>query len=96
MKRRSPLGLVGIALMALSTVPTPILARQGFAPDSGQVRESRRAPISLDEAVARVRRQTGGRILSAETVQHNHRVMHRIKVLLPSGHVRIISVDASG
>jgi uncharacterized membrane protein YkoI len=50
--------------------------------------------VSLDAAVARVRRETGGRILSAETVnQGGHRV-HRIKVLTPDHRVRIINVDA--
>jgi len=94
MKRRSTLGLIAVVLMAWLVIPTPTLARQGFAPDPGRVTEGRRTQISLDEAVERVRRQSGGRVLSAETVRRNHRVVHRIKVLLPSGHVRIFHVDA--
>jgi uncharacterized membrane protein YkoI len=50
--------------------------------------------MSLNAAVAQVQRETGGRILSAETVnQGGHRV-HRIKVLTPDKRVRIINVDA--
>jgi len=52
--------------------------------------EVRREGISLDEAVTRVRRETGGRVLSAEA--RNSR--YRIKVLLPNGAVRVVNVDA--
>jgi uncharacterized membrane protein YkoI len=52
--------------------------------------EARRDGISLDEAVTRVRRETGGRVLSAEA--RNSR--YRIKVLLPNGAVRVVNVDA--
>ena len=50
--------------------------------------------MSLDEAVRRVRAETGGRILSAETVNENGRRVHRIKVLTPDQRVRIVTVDA--
>lgn len=52
--------------------------------------EARRDGISLDEAVARVRRDTGGRVLSAEP-RDGH---YRIKVLMPNGAVRVVNVDA--
>ena len=50
--------------------------------------------ISLDEAVARVKQQTKGRILTAETTQREGKPVHRIKVLLPNGSVRVMYVDA--
>jgi uncharacterized membrane protein YkoI len=50
----------------------------------------RRDGISLDEAVTRVRRETGGRVLSAEARDSRY----RIKVLLPNGAVRVVNVDA--
>lgn len=52
--------------------------------------EVRRDGISLDEAVARVRRDTGGRVLSAEPRDGRY----RIKVLMPNGAVRVVNVDA--
>jgi uncharacterized membrane protein YkoI len=52
--------------------------------------ETRRDGISLDEAVTRVRRETGGRVLSAEARDSRY----RIKVLLPNGAVRVVNVDA--
>jgi len=50
--------------------------------------------MSLDTAVRQVKQQTGGRILSAETVSRNGKRIHRIKVLLPDGTVRIMRFNA--
>ena len=49
---------------------------------------------SLNEAVQQVQRETGGRVLSADTVNQGGRMVHRIKVLTPSGQVRIVTIDA--
>ncbi len=43
---------------------------------------------SLSEAVEQVRRQTGGRILSAETKVEGNREVHHIKVLTKDGKVQ--------
>ena len=43
---------------------------------------------SLSEAVEQVRRQTGGRILNAETRVEGNREVHYIKVLTPDGVVK--------
>ncbi|MFV1997869.1 MAG: PepSY domain-containing protein [Acidiferrobacterales bacterium] len=50
--------------------------------------------ITLEQAAARVKRQTGGRILSAEVSRQDGRKAYRIKVLLPSGNVRVVIVRA--
>jgi hypothetical protein len=50
--------------------------------------------VTLEEAVEQVRKETGGRILSAETVKSNGRRVHRIKVLTPDRRVRVVNVDA--
>jgi len=52
--------------------------------------------ITLEQAAARVKRKTGGRILSADVVKQEGRKVYRIKVLLPSGNVRIVIVSADG
>lgn len=57
---------------------------------SSRREETRRDGISMDEAVARVRRDTGGRVLSAEARDGRY----RIKVLMPNGAVRMVNVDA--
>lgn len=48
---------------------------------------------SLESAVHRIKKQTGGRILAARTVTKNGRTFHKIKVLLPSGKVRVFTVN---
>lgn len=52
--------------------------------------------ISLEQAVEQVRRQTGGRILSAETVTRDGQQVHRIKVLTPDNRVVIREINADG
>jgi uncharacterized membrane protein YkoI len=65
-----------------------------YTENSFDRKSSEHRGISLDAAVAKVRRETGGRILSAETVNQGGRRVHRIKVLTPDKRVRIINVDA--
>ena len=48
---------------------------------------------SLSEAVEQVRRQTGGRILSAETKVEGGREVHHIKVLTKDGKVKTHKVQ---
>lgn len=71
-----------------------VQARDNFAAPSDKARREARTGVSLDQAVQQVRAQTGGRVLSAETISQGGRPVHRIKVLLPSGHVQIVHVDA--
>jgi len=51
------------------------------------------AAMSLDQAVRIVKRQTDGRILSAEPVRRGNHIFYRIKVLTSDGHVRVITID---
>ena len=53
-----------------------------------------RLDISLDEAVAQVRRETGGRVLSAKTIREKRMFVHRIKVLTPQNQVQIHEIEA--
>ena len=48
---------------------------------------------TLQEAVEQVRRQTGGRILSAETKVQGNREVHHIKVLTKDGKVKTHKVQ---
>jgi hypothetical protein len=49
---------------------------------------------TLNDTVRRVERETGGRILSAETVTSGSREVYRIKVLTPDGRVRVVQEPA--
>jgi uncharacterized membrane protein YkoI len=93
-KRRDVLTLLAamLALTAGGVAP----ARDNFAPPPRHFEPLARERLSLAEAVERVRADTGGRVLAAETVRRDGHAVHRIKVLLPSGHVRIVHMDAGG
>lgn len=53
------------------------------------------AQISVDQAVAKVQREVGGRVLSADSESRDGRVRYRVKLLLPDGRVKIVYVDAA-
>ncbi len=75
----------GVAAPSIFTDPPSFVEKR---------RDSSRQGISLDEAVSKVRRQTNGKILSAETVVVEGRNVHRIKVLTQKGRVQRLQVDA--
>ena len=88
-----------LALLLVATVLVAVGAPSAtFAADGGHYFIARRgggeAGVSLNEAVQQVQRETGGRVLSADTVNQGGRTVHRIKVLTPSGQVRIVTIDA--
>jgi uncharacterized membrane protein YkoI len=75
-------------------MPKPILALLLVAALLTAGAPSITLAASLHEAVQQVQRETGGRVLSADTVNQGGRTVHRIKVLTPSGQVRIVTIDA--
>lgn len=50
-----------------------------------------RIEVSLSEAVAEVRKKSGGRVLSAKTLRQHGQYVHRIKVLTPDN--RVVTYD---
>jgi hypothetical protein len=63
-------------------------------PAFAQAAPQEKAPMTLEEAVAKVQQDTGGKILSADPRQFGRRTEYRIKVLTPEGHVRTISISS--
>ncbi|GJM10944.1 MAG: hypothetical protein DHS20C11_32200 [Lysobacteraceae bacterium] len=49
--------------------------------------------MNLQQAVRKVQSETGGKVLSAQTIKDGKREVHKIKVLMPNGRVRVISVQ---
>jgi len=92
--------LLPIILILATTFPTvfrrsllaclPALLLPAFAHALPQDK----APMTLEEAVAKVQQDTGGKILSADPRQFGGRTESRIKVLTPEGHVRTISITS--
>jgi uncharacterized membrane protein YkoI len=50
--------------------------------------------LTLQEAIAKVERETQGKVLSAETKRSGNRTVYRIKVLTRDGRVQVIEVPA--
>ena len=70
-----------VGLLALSA-GTTALAAQSSEPS-----------MSLEQAVTQVQHETGGKVLSASTVRRGRSSFeHRVKVLTPTGHVRVVTV----
>ncbi len=91
MARRSVSMLAFVLLATATGLPEAVA---GYAIPTGYrvdsfVRVADR-PVSMRDAINRVRQQSGGRVLDAQD-QGTH---YRIKVLTPDGEVRIYRVDA--
>ncbi len=54
------------------------------------------APLTLQDAIARVERETHGKVLTAETKHAGRQTIYRIKVLTHDGQVKIVEVPAEG
>ena len=52
------------------------------------------APLTLQEAIAKVERETGAKVLSAETKHATRQTVYRIKILTRQGQVKVIEVPA--
>ncbi|MFT4563591.1 MAG: putative membrane protein YkoI [Gammaproteobacteria bacterium] len=50
--------------------------------------------VSQDKAAAQAREDTGGRVLDVKTTVQDGNTIYLVKVLLPDGRVRVISVPA--
>ncbi len=56
--------------------------------------EDPRLLLTLDEAVAQVREESGGRVVSAETIRRNGVLIHRIKVSTPDNREVTYDIEA--
>jgi uncharacterized membrane protein YkoI len=54
------------------------------------------ASLTVQEAIVKVERETGGKVLSAETKKAGKQTIYRIKVLTRDGQVKIVEVPAEG
>ena len=82
-----------LSLLLIGTLP---IGSSAAAAGRARVLLAATATLTLDQATARVRRESGGRILSAGRVQRKGRPMYRFKVLTPQGRVRTLWVDPGG
>ena len=69
-----------------------LLLGLGLAAGAAQAQRA----VSLQDAVEKVQRETGGKILSAQTVKVGKTKLYRGKVLWPDGGVRVVQVPGAG
>ena len=50
--------------------------------------------LDRDQAAAQVQKRTGGRVLAVERGERDGRPVFRVRVLTPSGEVRVVVLDA--
>lgn len=85
-------------LLLVGTVfSLPLAAQQynssgGRAYDRGEYKG--RNGVDLDSTVERIRKETGGRVLHAETINNQGNREYRVRILTDQGKVRRYRVDA--
>ena len=80
--------------LAASAVPAHAAGPGSVVPPEAASLAAVRDEVSLSEAVARVKRGYGGRILEADPREKNGRRVHVIKVLTREGRVRTVRIPA--
>ncbi|MES9856034.1 MAG: hypothetical protein ABW166_05455 [Sedimenticola sp.] len=96
MKYRRLVFIVPILSGLLITIP---VAAQRHSPGDGEGRayQNKREPAGesagLGRVVSRLRKDTGGRVLSAETEEQESGPVHHIRILTREGKVRRFRVD---
>jgi hypothetical protein len=93
--RRCVLFSLALALLAIlpatADAARPGRAREQLEPQTYAPYSAAERRVSLQQAVASVQRATAGRVLDARDLGGQY----RIKVLTPSGEVRVLYVDAA-
>jgi uncharacterized membrane protein YkoI len=77
--------IIGIGLVLAAAVNPPALSQEANS-DSPR--------YSLDDAITLVKEKVGGRVLRAETLQHDNRTVYQVRIITDDGRVRTINVDA--
>jgi uncharacterized membrane protein YkoI len=84
-----------LSVFAALALPGQVLAEEfSGTGEPLQLAEAKRRP-SLSDAIELVKKQTGGRVLAAQSERVEGRELYRIKVLTPDGEVRVVYVDAT-
>ncbi len=83
---------LGLTLVVFLVASIPTAHAQTM---SGVSLLAQSAGISQDEAAAQVRAATGGRVLDVRTQVEDGVSVYIVKVLLPDGRIRIVTVGGS-
>ena len=85
---------IGLPLsFTAGAITTPLMHKPAAKPTHEQNYLAQGA--DLDRAVSKIRKKTGGRVLSAETKRGNGKDVHVIRILTKDGKVKRHRVDAA-
>jgi len=84
---------LALSLMFSVVSPAVTIASQNDAPI--QIAQNG-STVSAAEAAARIKKKTGGQVLSVTTVSTEAGNVHRVKILLSGGRVKVFRVKATG
>ena len=91
---RASLKILLLALLLAAAAQAHAVSGSVLAPDrTPQAIPMQSNGLTLSQAVEQVRRQYGGRIVSAETRREGNREVHHIKVLTADGKVKTVKVQ---
>jgi hypothetical protein len=85
---------VALALGCAMLCATPAFARKS-PPRTAPAASAPARPVTLEQAVKQVQRQTHGHILATDTVTRGKTNVYRIKVLTPQGQVRVVQMHSN-
>ncbi|MDF1528050.1 MAG: hypothetical protein P1R74_02880 [Sedimenticola sp.] len=88
--------IVGLLLSGL-LVSLPVAAQRYRSPEGQPYSQNGRSTprgVDLDSTVERIRRETGGRVLHAETMENDGHQEHRVRIITDHGKVRRYRIDA--
>ncbi len=90
---RASLNILLISLLLAAAAPAKAMSGSVVPPDGPpQAFVTQSNGMTLSQAVEQVRRQYGGRIVSAETRREGKQDVHHIKVLTADGKVKTVKV----
>ena len=83
-------------LILALVVPLSVITAAASAQSQQTYNYTKQNGISVEQAAAMVRRETGGRVLSANPVKNNGQRGYNIRVLIDGKRVKQYYVDADG
>ena len=86
--------VVCLSALAVLALPGCVLADEFSGSGEPLLLAEAKRPPSLGDAIELVKKQTGGRVLAAQSERVEGRELYRIKVLTREGEVRVVYVDA--
>lgn len=86
-----PLLLRRMMTIVVLVVSMPVLGGGALSTSLPLIAQA--STVTLDQAVSKVRRTSGGKVVAADAIEQDGSTAYRIKVVFPDGKVRVYYVD---